>query len=278
MSSHTSFKIGGPADFFITLKTIDELKQVRKLTCTENIPFLVIGNGSNLLVRDKGIRGIVAKLDFDNLEILKNKIKVSADYAVSKLARICAKQKLSGIEFLAGIPGTIGGAVRMNAGAYGSEIKDVLKTVTVLDENGNINEMKNEDLKLGYRTSIFKNRKDIILSAVLELKEDDEAKILKRIDEMMNERKAKQPIEFASAGSTFKRGESTITAKLIDECGLKGYRIGGAEVSIKHSGFIINRENATAKDVLDLVEYVKKEVYQRFNEKIELEVLVVGEE
>lgn len=280
MKEHTSFKIGGPADYFIILKTIEELVQVQKFVKANDIPFLIVGNGSNLLVRDKGIRGIVAKIDFNKIEIdEKNEyVIVSSDYPVSKLARKCAKLGLSGIEFLAGIPGTIGGAVRMNAGAYGGEIKDIVVKTTYLDENGEIHQYSNEEQKFEYRNSVFKDKPYVILETELKLKKDSELEINARIDDMMKSRIEKQPIDFPSAGSTFKRLPNVFTAKLIDECGLKGYSIGGAEISSKHAGFIINKGNATAKDVLSLVEYVKEEVYQRFNEKIELEVLIVGEE
>jgi UDP-N-acetylmuramate dehydrogenase len=280
MKMHTSFRIGGPADFFITLTSIQELKKVLIFVRNNNIPFLIVGNGSNLLVRDKGIRGIVAKLNFNNLEIDKDKeiVKVSSDYPVSKLARKCAKAGLSGIEFLAGIPGTIGGAIRMNAGAYGREMKDIVVTTTCLDEEGAIKKFSNEEQNFEYRNSIFKSNKYIILEVELKLNKDNVLDINKRIDEMMMNRIEKQPVDFPSCGSTFKRLPNLITAKLIDECGLKGYKVGGAEVSTKHAGFIINTGNATAKDVIILTDHIKSEVYQRFNERIELEVLIVGEE
>lgn len=185
---------------------------------------------------------------------------------------------LSGIEFLSGIPGTAGGAVRMNAGAYGSEMKDIVIKTTYLDDKGNIKEFSNKEQNFDYRTSIFKENKYIILETELKLKCDDENLINSRIDEMTKKRIESQPVDFPSAGSTFKRKNGIITAKLIDECGLKGYTIGGAQVSTKHAGFIINRGGATAKDVLNLVEYVKEQVYKRFDERIELEVLIVGEE
>lgn len=280
MKKHTSFKIGGPADFFVKLKSIEQLKSVKNLADKENIPFTIIGNGTNLLVKDNGIRGIVIKLDFDKLEIDK-KTKtaiVSADFPVSKFARKCAKSGLSKIEFLAGIPGTVGGAVRMNAGAYGSEIKDILTEVTYLDENLEIKKEVNKNLDFSYRYSKFcKNKKLIVLEAKFQLEEDSIENINSKIDELMKSRIEKQPINYPSAGSTFKRLPNKATAALIDECGLKGYRVGDAEVSTKHAGFIINTGNATAKDVLTLVEIVKTKVYERFNEQIELEVVIMGE-
>lgn len=204
---------------------------------------------------------------------------VSSDYSVSKLARKCAKVGLTGMEFLSGIPGTLGGAIRMNAGAYGGEIKNIIEKTIFLDENLEIKEFSNSDQKFDYRYSIFCEKNElIILEAEFKLENDLEININSRIDEMMKKRIEKQPITYPSAGSTFKRLPDKATAALIDECGLKGYRVGGAEISKKHAGFIINTGNATAKDVLTLVQIVKEKVYERFNEKIELEVIVIGDE
>lgn len=280
MKKHTSFKIGGPVDYFIIVNNIEELKKILNLVKNNGIPFFIIGNGSNLLVRDKGIRGIVAKINFNQITINKNEniVKVSSDYSVSKLARVCAKEGMGGIEFLAGIPGTVGGAIRMNAGAYGREMKDVVINTKCLTNIGDIKLLTNKEHYFNYRTSIFKDVDDIILETELKLYKDDENNINNIINEQMKKRLENQPLEFPSAGSTFKRNPNVITAKLIDECGLKGYKVGDAEVSTKHAGFIVNRGNATADDVLKLVEIVKEKVYQRFNEKIELEVIVVGEE
>ena len=280
MKMHTSFKIGGPADFFVKLKNIEEVKKVKKFACDNKIPFTIIGNGTNLLVKDNGIRGIVAKINFDKLEIDENEgtVIVSSDYPISKMARKCAKLGLSKIEFLAGIPGTVGGAVRMNAGAYGGEIKDILVDVTFLDENLELKKFSNEEADLSYRHSIFcNNTKLIILEAKFKLEKDLSENINSKIDELMKSRIEKQPINYPSAGSTFKRLPDKATAALIDECGLKGFKVGDAEVSTKHAGFIINTGNATAKDVLTLIEIVKIKVYERFEEKIELEVIIIGE-
>lgn len=281
MKKHTSFKIGGPADFFVKVKNIDQLKNIKKLAYENNIPFVIVGNGTNLLVKDNGIRGIVAKLDFNKIEIDSDSgiIRVSGDYPVSKLSRRCAENGLSGAEFLSGIPGTVGGAVRMNAGAFGGEMKDILVKTTYLDEDSNIKEFSNEEQKLSYRHSIFcENQNLIILEAELKLEKEDKDTINYRIEELIKTRLEKQPMDYPSAGSTFKRLPGKATAALIDECGLKGYREGDAEVSLKHAGFIINTGNATAKDVLTLVEIVKAKVYERFNEQIELEVIVMGDD
>lgn len=281
MKKHTTFKIGGPADYFIKVKNVDILKKLLIYTKERNIQLHIIGNGSNLLVLDKGVRGIVAKLDFKKIEIVKKDnhslVTVSADTMGSTLSRKVAKLGLKGLEFLSGIPCTIGGAVRMNAGAYKQEIKDTLVSVKYLDENGEIVEKLNEELHLGYRTSMFENKPYIIIEATFKLEHGDKEEIEKKIEEMTIARREKQPIEYPSAGSTFKRKGDIITAKLIDDCGLKGYTIGGAAVSLKHAGFIINKNNATAKDVLKLVKIVKRRVFAKYNIEIELEMLILGE-
>lgn len=281
MKKHTTFKIGGPADYFIKVKNIDTLKKLLIFTKERNIPLHIIGNGSNLLVLDKGVRGIVAKLDFKKTEIIKKDnyslVTVSADIMGSSLSRKVAKQGLKGMEFLSGIPCTIGGAVRMNAGAYKQEIKDTLVSAKYLDENGEIVEKFNNELHFGYRTSMFEDKPYIIIEATFKLEHGDKEEIEKKIEDMTIARREKQPIEYPSAGSTFKRKGDIITAKLIDDCGLKGYTIGGAAVSLKHAGFIINKNNATAKDVLKLVKIVKRRVFAKYNIEIELEMLILGE-
>ncbi len=281
MKKHTTFKIGGPADYFIKVKNIDTLKKLLTFTKERNIPLHIIGNGSNLLVLDKGVRGIVAKLDFKKTEIIKKDnyslVTVSADIMGSSLSRKVAKQGLKGMEFLSGIPCTIGGAVRMNAGAYKQEIKDTLVSAKYLDENGEIVEKLNDELHFGYRTSMFEDKPYIIIEATFKLEHGDKEEIEKKIEDMTIARREKQPIEYPSAGSTFKRKGDIITAKLIDDCGLKGYTIGGAAVSLKHAGFIINKNNATAKDVLKLVKIVKRRVFAKYNIEIELEMLILGE-
>lgn len=280
MKNHTSFKIGGPADFFVVLKNINELKKIIEYTSDNNVGFMVVGNGTNLLVTDKGIRGVVAKLDFNKIDINKETttISVSGDYPISKLARECAIYGLKGAEFLAGIPGTVGGAVVMNAGAFEREIKDINISTTALNIKTNeIKTFTNEEQQFEYRNSFFKGNDYIILEATFKFENGNQEDIILKMDEIMSIRAEKQPLEFPSAGSTFKRGNGFITAKLIDECGLKGKTIGGAMISNKHAGFIVNTGNATCRDVLDLIDIIEKEVYQRFNERIELEVIVVGD-
>lgn len=281
MAKHTSFKIGGPADVFIKVDNIEELKETVDLSKKNQIPLTIIGNGSNLLVTDKGIRGITAKLNLKDIEIKnennKQIIKVDAGVPVGLLAQKLLKKEITGFEELSGIPGTIGGAVIMNAGAHGKELKDILKKVTAMDYNGNIHEFTNEECQFSYRNSRFQKEKYIILQATLELEKGNSIEIKEKMDEYMQFRKEKQPIEYPNAGSTFKRGEDFVTAKLIDEAGLKGYKVGGAQVSEKHAGFIVNVDNATAKDVIELTDYIKEQIEEKFGKKINLEIQIIGE-
>lgn len=281
MAKHTSFKIGGPADVFIKVDNIEELKETLDLSKKNQIPLTIIGNGSNILVTDKGIRGITAKLNLKDIEIKnennKQIIKVEAGVPVGLLAQKLLKEEITGFEELSGIPGTIGGAVIMNAGAHGKELKDILKKVTAMDYNGNIHEFTNEECQFSYRNSRFQKEKYIILQATLELEKENSTEIKEKMDEYMQFRKEKQPIEYPNAGSTFKRGEDFVTAKLIDEAGLKGYKIGGAQVSEKHAGFIVNVDNATAKDVIELTDYIKEKIKEKFGKKINLEIQIIGE-
>lgn len=277
MSKHTSFKVGGNADYFVKAQTVEQVINVKKYAEENNIPLYVIGNGSNILVTDRGIRGIVLKIDLQKIEINEEEVTVGAGVKVMALAQKLLSEELTGFEELSGIPGTIGGAIRMNAGAYGKEIKDICIQTTCLDENNNIKILKNNEQDFSYRHSIFEDKKYIILETKLKLEKGKKEEIKGKMEELSAERKEKQPWEYPSAGSTFKRKEGVITAKLIDECGLKGYSIGGAEVSKKHAGFVINKGNATAKDILDLIEYIKKNVYEKFNIEIEEEIEIIGE-
>ena len=282
MKKHTSFKIGGNAEMFIKAKDIKEIREVLQIAKDNNIPLTVIGNGSNILVKDNGIEGIVLKVEIDGIEIENTDdgcaiVSVGAGVLLGKLAQILLKKSISGFEFASGIPGTIGGAVRMNAGAYGSEFKDIVIETSYMDYDGNIFTINNEQQKFEYRKSIFKDKKWIILESKLLLKYAEDSSLIKeKMDEFKKSRIEKQPIEYPSAGSTFKRGSDFITAKLIDECGLKGYKVGNAQVSTKHAGFVINTGDATAKDVLELVDIIKNNVYQKFEKEIELEVEVIG--
>ena len=281
MSKHTTFKIGGPAECFIKIDNIEDLKEILSFSKENKIQLTVIGNGSNLLVSDNGIKGITICIKLEGIELKEKNnsylLKVASGEKIGKVARMMCSKEISGMEELLGIPGTIGGVVRMNAGAHGKEIRDLVTKVTCIDYDGNIKEFSNEDMKFEYRSSMLKKEKYIVLEVELELQKGNKEEIDEKIEKYSKYRKEKQPMEYPSAGSTFKRGEDFITAKLIDEAGLKGYSIGGAEVSTKHSGFIINKGNATAKDVLELVEYVKEKVYKKFGKVIELEIEVVGE-
>lgn len=281
MSKHTTFKIGGIAECFIKVDTLEELKEILRFVKDNNINLTIIGNGSNLLVLDKGIKGITLKINIKKLaiEIQENCVEVTVGAGNSnvELAQKLLNEEITGFEEISGIPGTIGGAIRMNAGAYGKEMKDIVKNVTYIDYNGNTNVLENEKLEFEYRNSMFSKNKYIVLETTLILKKGKRDEIKEKMEEYSNARKEKQPIEYPNAGSTFKRGEDFITAKLIDECGLKGYKIGGAEISTKHAGFVINKGNATAKDVLELTEYVKEKVYEKFQKNIELEIEIIGD-
>lgn len=281
MKKHTSFKIGGNADIYIKAGSIEDIKKILKHTKINKIPLTIMGNGSNVLVKDKGIRGIVLAIDTNKyeIEIQEDNILVTCDAGV-KLGALASKllqEEIAGFEFASGIPGTIGGAIYMNAGAHGSEMKDIVKTVSYMDLDGNIKTLSKEEMEFSYRTSTFKKQDGIILQTTLELIKGKKEEIQSKMKEYQKYRKEKQPISYPSAGSTFKRGEDYITAKLIDECRLKGYMIGGAKISDIHAGFIVNEENATAKDVLELIEYTKQEVYKKFGKEIKLEIEVLGE-
>ena len=282
MAKHTSFKIGGPAQCFINAESVEEIKQICKVASKNDINLTIIGNGSNLLVTDNGINGIVVKVNIKKFELEFSNDDVSlivgAGNKLGEIAQKLLRNEITGFEFAAGIPGTIGGAVRMNAGAYGKEMKDIVETVKYMDYDGNIYEKSNKDLEFEYRKSMFAKNKFIILEAKLKLQKGNAQYIKDKMLEFEQSRKQKQPLEFPSAGSTFKRGTDFITAKLIDDAGLKGYRVGGAMVSTKHAGFVVNENNATAQDVLKLVKHIKQEVYKKFNKKIELEIQVIGEE
>ena len=277
MKKYTSFKIGGPAECLIKIQSVEELKNVLKIANENNIKITVIGNGSNVLVLDEGISGLtliikIEGISFKNVENNKVIVSIGAGEKVSKIGKIFLNNSLSGFEEISGIPGSIGGATRMNAGAHGKEMKDIIKNVTCVDYFGNEKIFSNEDMKFGYRKSILKEEKYIVTKVEIELEKGKTEEIKAKMDEYAKFRKEKQPLESPSAGSTFKRGEDFITSKLIDEAGLKGLRIGDAEVSEKHAGFIINKGNAKAKDVLELVNKVKEEVYNKFQKKIELDI------
>ena len=276
MSKHTSFKTGGKADFYIKVYSIEEIKSILKISKENNIPLFVLGNGTNLLVKDQGYRGIIIQIKMEEINIDETEAIVDSGVKNTVLSKKLANNSLTGFEFASGIPGTIGGAIKMNAGAYGSEMKDIVKEVTYLDYDGNIHTISNSECEFSYRHSKFFNEKAIILQAKLNLEHGNKEDIENKVNELLKQRKEKQPLEYPNAGSTFKRGDGFITAKLIDECGLKGYSIGGAEVSEKHAGFIVNKNNATSTDILDLIRHVQKIVKEKTGENIKLEIEVIG--
>lgn len=277
MCNHTSFKIGGNADVFVSVKNCEELKKTVLYLKNSQIPYMVIGKGSNLLVSDKGIKGAVISLSkLDEITVFDDKIKVGAGATLACLCKEALCHSLSGLEFAFGIPGAVGGAVYMNAGAYGGEIKDCIVSCEYLDIDGEIKTIKAEDMALGYRTSIFKENKNIILSVTFKLKKGDKCEIKSAMEDFLSRRKEKQPLEFPSAGSTFKRPTGYFAGALIEKNNLKGVSVGGAQVSTKHAGFIINKGSATAEDVLNLIKKVQKIVLE--NDGVELcpEVIFVG--
>ena len=278
LKNHTSFKIGGVADEFFEVHSEEDIKNAILYAKEKGIPYTVMGNGSNLLVGDKGVRGLVIKIakKFDDVEINGETIIAKAGILLSKLANIAADNGLSGLEEVSGIPGTLGGGVYMNAGAYGGELSYVVERVTYLSE-GEIKTAEKNELDFGYRHSRFSETEDIILSVELKLKKADIQEIRSKMEDYKERRCSKQPLSMPSAGSTFKRPEGYFAGKLIEDSGLKGKSIGGAQVSEKHSGFIVNTGDATAQDVLDLIKYVQDTVYKNYGVMLETEVKMVGE-
>ncbi len=277
MSRHTTFKIGGNADVLVKVKTIDELKQVILLTKRLDLPCFVLGKGSNLLVSDNGIEGVVISLNgLDSIEINGETVTCGAGASLRSVCIEVQKASLSGLEFAYGIPGTIGGALYMNAGAYGGEMSQVVISATAVDESGNEVELSLADMQLGYRTSVFKNANLIITSVTFELKKGDRTQIKAAMDDFFSRRRDKQPLEFPSAGSTFKRPEGYFAGALIEQNNLKGVSVGGAQVSEKHAGFVINTGGATCDDVLSLIKKVQDTVKLADGDDLEPEVIFVG--
>lgn len=278
MKDHTSFKIGGPADLFVTPENTSELKAVLEVCRTYNVPYYVIGNGSNLLVDDRGIRGVVIQLykNFGDIEVKGSEITVYSGALLSRAANIALEHELTGFEFAQGIPGTMGGAVAMNAGAYGGEIKDVIISAEVMDSKGCIKVLSKEELALGYRSSIVQTNDYIVLKATLRLKKGDKQDIAALMKELAGRRRDKQPLEMPSAGSTFKRPEGHFAGKLIMDAGLRGYKIGGAMVSEKHCGFVVSDGTATFEDVKRLIEYIQLTVKDKFDVSLHPEIKIIS--
>lgn len=279
MKKHTTFRVGGNADYFVMPRTIEEVKQILLFCKKENLPYYILGNGSNLLVGDKGYRGVIIQIykEMNAITVNEDRICAQAGALLSKVGSVALEAGLTGFEFAAGIPGTVGGAVVMNAGAYGGEMKDILAYATVLTEDGDVLRLSNQELELGYRTSIIARKNYIVLEAEYQLRDGDKAEIRAKMDDLKLQRVTKQPLEYASAGSTFKRPTGYFAGKLIQDVGLRGFRVGGAQVSEKHCGFVINRGDATAADIMELMKQVSEKVYQEFGVTLEPEVKRLGE-
>ena len=279
MSKHTTFRIGGPASYFVTPMDTEELSQVVVLCKAERVPFFLLGHGSNILVSDKGIGGVVIQLykNYAKFSIEGNLVKAEAGIMLNKLGQEIRDAGLTGFEFAAGIPGTVGGAVMMNAGAYGGEMKDIVESVSLMDYDGNLIKKSGEEMDFSYRHSIVEDEELIVLGATLKLNPGNIEDITAKMQELALARKTKQPLEFPSAGSTFKRPEGYFAGKLIMDSGLAGYRVGDAEVSEKHCGFVINKGHASAKDVMTLIDDVRNTVYDKFKVELSPEVRFVGE-
>ena len=280
MSRHTTFRVGGPADFFVTPKAKEEVRDVICICKEAGMPYYIIGNGSNLLVSDEGYRGVIVQIykEMNEVKVEGDLVKAQAGALLSGIAAKALGAELSGFEFASGIPGTIGGACVMNAGAYGGEMKDVLESVTVLTGEGKIIELGRNELELGYRTSVIAKKGYIVLGAVLKLERGDGEKIKTYMDELKEKRVTKQPLEYPSAGSTFKRPEGYFAGKLIEDAGLRGFQVGGAQVSEKHCGFVINRDHATAADIMELMRQVQIRVKENSGVDLEPEVKRLGDE
>ena len=278
MKRHTTFRIGGPADYFLLPSSEEELSGILKICKNEELPYFILGNGSNLLVSDEGYRGVIIQLyrNYGDITVKGNEIHATAGALLSQIAAAAKNASLTGFEFAGGIPGTLGGAVVMNAGAYGGEMKDVLKEVTVMNQDGEILTIPADKLELGYRTSIIKTAGYIVLEAVISLKKGNIEEITALSRKLSAQRIEKQPLEYPSAGSTFKRPEGYFAGKLIMDSNLRGYRVGGAQVSEKHCGFVINAGGATAEDVSTLMKNVTDIVYEKFGVKLEPEVKFLG--
>lgn len=280
MSRHTTFRIGGSADALIKVDSVGQLQKLIPLLKEKKIDFYVVGNGSNLLVSDRGYRGVIVQLDeeYSTVNVQENRLVVQAGASMAKVAKTALNNSLTGFEFAAGIPGTIGGGVIMNAGAYGGEMKDVVSKVRYMNTAGEILEADNKAMNFGYRQSMFKSHPEyIVVEVEIILQQGNKDAIADCMMDLARRRREKQPLEYPSAGSTFKRPEGYFAGKLIQDAGLSGYAVGGAAVSPKHNGFVINTGNATASDVKKLIHDVQEKVYEQFQVKMEPEVIFLGE-
>lgn len=279
LKKHTTFRVGGEADCIVQIENEKQLADLLGYLARVEIPYFIMGNGSNLLAGDKGYRGIVLQLSdkINRIRVEGNRIYAQAGAFLSQVAKTACEQGLTGLEFAAGIPGTVGGGIVMNAGAYDGEMKMVTETVTVLDKEGRKLDLDNDTMEFGYRTSAIKNSPFIVTECCFLLREGDSKEIAAKMDDFQRRRKEKQPLEYPSAGSTFKRPEGHFAGKLIMDAGLAGMKVGGAQVSEKHCGFVINAGDASAKDIRQLIDHIQEEVERQFSVRLEPEVIFMGE-
>lgn len=279
LAAHTTFRVGGPADCLVEIESTEQLRKIQKYLRLIEEPYTILGNGSNLLVGDKGYRGVILQIGnkMSDIRVNGNTITVKAGALLSKTAKVALDHGLTGLEFASGIPGSIGGAVVMNAGAYGGEMKQVITSVTVLDQEGEELVLDNPTMEFGYRTSVIKHRPFLVTEVTMELTPGDPMAIKSTMEDLAARRREKQPLEYPSAGSTFKRPEGHYAGQLIMEAGLRGYQIGGARVSDKHCGFVINTGTASATDVLDVIHHVQQTVKEKFDITLEPEVIMLGD-
>ena len=278
MSAHTTFKVGGAADCLVEIQNTQQLSKLQSYLSKVEVPYYVLGNGSNLLVSDEGFRGVILKVGdgMSEISVLGNRVIAQAGAKLAKVARVAAEHGLTGLEFASGIPGTVGGGVVMNAGAYDGEMSQVVKTVTVIGRDGELLKLDNATMEFGYRKSTIKNQPFVVTEVVFELSQGDKDAIRAKMEELNGKRREKQPLEYPSAGSTFKRPEGHFAGELIMKAGLRGYQVGGAQVSEKHCGFVINKDNATAADVMNLIEKVQEQGYEQLEGQLEPEGIFLG--
>jgi UDP-N-acetylmuramate dehydrogenase len=278
MKAHTSFKVGGPADLLLIPESREQLLAILKILEGVSLPVFIIGNGSNLIVRDKGFRGIMIKTTgLKKVEVVEETLIAEPGISLKELADVALSAGLTGLEFASGIPGSLGGAATMNAGAYDGEMKHCIKSLEVLTEDGSIKTIPLEDCQFGYRQSILQKNKWVLLAVTIGLSQGDQAAIRDKMADLNSRRSDKQPLEYPSAGSTFRRPEGYFAGQLVQDAGFKGYRLGGAQVSEKHSGFVINKDNATAADILNLIAAIQNGVKEQFGVELKTEVIVIGE-
>ncbi|MFY0781311.1 UDP-N-acetylmuramate dehydrogenase [Peribacillus simplex] len=279
MANHTFIQTGGNADIYIKPENVEEVQKITRYSFIKRIPLTILGYGTNVIIRDRGIRGIVMILDnLNEIKVYENEIKAESGASIIDVSKAALKHHLSGMEFACGIPGSVGGALMMNAGAYGGEISFVLKKAKVITMSGDLRTLDESDFQFGYRRSIFEKENYMVLEAIFQLEKGSSMQIQEKMDRFTSLRQQKQPLEYPSCGSVFKRPPNCFAGKLISDSGLQGKRIGGAEVSTKHAGFIVNVNHATSTDYLHLIQYIQETVKRKYNIEIETEVKIIGEE